>query len=310
MSSQKQNASLDSILNESNKLITTDYITNLLKEYGIDMHVKNLNLYQEAMIHLSYLIRNDEFYKNNKTKPYHGQIMDVEPIKDKHNVIPLQKKSYERLEYLGDSVLRNIIAGYLYKRYPNEDEGFLTKLRTKLENGTALSLLSKRIGLHDYVLISKHVEKNGGRTSNDKVLEDVFEAFIGALYLDMGFDISNKFVVRLMEKEIHFAQLLHKETNFKEKLLQYFHHMKYEDPIYGSLRCTGSENKKVYTMYVKCKKNVHDPGTIIGEGYGSSKKIGEQMAAKNAMVKLNIYNEDSCDSDEEIEEYDSEYDLD
>jgi dsRNA-specific ribonuclease len=197
------------------------------------------------------------------------------------------------------------LAEYLFKRYPYADEGFMTKLRTKIENGNTLYILSKKICLNDYVLISRYVEKNGGRTTNESLLEDIFEAFIGALYLDAGYNVCNKFLVTLIEKEINLAQMLNEETNFKEKLLQYFHIRKWQDPKYDSLSCEGPENKKVYTMYVKCMKNVHDSGEIVGKGVGSSKRMGEQMAAKQALINYGIY-KDGDESEEEIEQIDED----
>ena len=300
-SSQKDLSDVSYILNENNKLITSEYVTTLLKNYGINIKVNNLNIFQEAMIHLSYLVRNEDFYKNNKTKVYQIQSNDIEPLDSRLVAIPLQKRSYERLEFLGDAIIHSILAEYLFKRYSYADEGFMTKLRTKIENGNTLFLLSKKIGLNEYVLISRYVEKNGGRITNENLLEDIFEAFIGALYLDANYDVCNKFLITLIEKEINLAQMLNEETNFKEKLLQYFHLRKWQDPKYDSLSCEGPENKKVYTMYVKCIKNIHDTGEVVGKGVGSSKKMGEQMAAKQAMINFSIYKDDD-DSDEEIEE--------
>lgn len=293
------------ILNENNKLITPEYITTLLKNYGINIKVNNLNIFQEAMIHLSYLVRNEEFYKNNKTKAYQIQSSEIEPLDATLSAIPLQNKSYERLEFLGDAIIHSILAEYLFRRYSYADEGFMTKLRTKIENGNTLFILSKKIGLNEFVLISRYVEKNGGRTTNENLLEDIFEAFVGALYLDAGYNVCNKFLITLIEKEINLAHMLNEETNFKEKLLQFFHLMKWQDPRYDSMRCEGPENKKVYTMYVKCQKNIHDEGEVIGIGTGSSKKNGEQMAAKEALTKLGIY-KNGEDSEEEIEELDDD----
>jgi dsRNA-specific ribonuclease len=304
-SSPKDSIDVSYILNENNKLITPEYITSLLGNYGINIKVNNLNIFQEAMIHLSYLVRNEEFYKSNKTKAYQIQSNDIEPLDSKLEAIPLQSKSYERLEFVGDAVIHSVLAEYLFKRYPYADEGFMTKLRTKIENGNTLYLLSKKIGLNEFVLISRYVEKNGGRTTNENVLEDIFEAFIGALKLDAGYDVCDKFLITLIEKEINLAYMLNEETNFKEKLLQYFHMRKWQDPKYDSMSCEGPENKKLYTMYVKCIKNVHDTGEVVGIGTGSSKKMGEQDAAKQAMIKFGIYR-DGNESDEEIEELDDD----
>jgi dsRNA-specific ribonuclease len=303
--SPKDPSDVNYILNENNKLITGEYITTLLKNYGINIKVSNLNIFQEAMIHLSYLIRNEDFYKNNKTKVYQIQSYDIDPLDPNLDAIPLQSRSYERLEFLGDAIIHSVLAEYLFKRYPYADEGFMTKLRTKIENGNTLYILSKKICLNDYVLISRYVEKNGGRTTNESLLEDIFEAFIGALYLDAGYNVCNKFLVTLIEKEINLAQMLNEETNFKEKLLQYFHIRKWQDPKYDSLSCEGPENKKVYTMYVKCMKNVHDSGEIVGKGVGSSKRMGEQMAAKQALINYGIY-KDGDESEEEIEQIDED----
>jgi dsRNA-specific ribonuclease len=267
-----------------------------------------MDLFQEAMVHVSYLVRNKEFYANNKTKPYQLQSSDQDPINSDliDTVIGLQKKSYERLEFLGDSVLHNIFADYIFNRYEGEAEGFMTKLRTKFENGTALSTLGRSIKLDEYVLISRYVEKNGGRDVNINIVEDAFEAFTGALYLTFGFDLVKKFIIKLIEKEIDVAELLHTETNFKEKLLQYFHLRKWLDPIYGTMSVSGPENKKQYKMYIKCRKNYHDEGQIVGVGIGQSKKKGEQIAASNALEQFGVKVDDGDDTDSEVIDYSSD----
>lgn len=297
---------LEYILNENNKPITKEYIEGILKDHGVDIKIKDLRYFQRAMVHLSYLVRNESFYKNSKTKPYQIQSTDIEPISDINKAIPLQAESYERLEFLGDAVLHLILAEYLFKRYDKEDEGFMTKLRTKIENGDTLCTLSKAIGLGDYVLISRYVELNGGRETNTSILEDAFEAFTGALYLDSGFEVCKQFVVSLIEKEIDLAQMLNTVTNFKEKLLQFFHLKRWQDPTYGNLSISGAENKKVYLMYVKCRKTPQDEGEIVGTGSGQSKQKGEQEAAKNCLIHFGVYNEkDEDDVEEAVELEDS-----
>ena len=298
------------ILNEKNKPITLSYIESTLNKFGVKTKITNLPLFQQAMTHLSYLIRDEKFYENNKTKQYQVQSTEIEPLDDFSLAVPLQAKSYERLEFLGDAILHAILAEYLFQRYDDVDEGFMTKLRTKIENGDTLSILSKTIGLTEYVLISRYVEKNGGRETNKSLSEDVFEAFIGALFLEIGFNNCRKFVVTLIEKEIDLAQLLHKETNFKERLLQYFHLRKWLDPIYGTLDVSGPENKKVYTMWVKCRKHQHDEGEIVGIGTSTNKRTGEQNAAKQGLIQLGQYKdqEDSNSDDDMIEICDSDSD--
>lgn len=297
------------ILNEKNKYITREYIESILLSFGVKTEIGRLEVYQQAMTHLSYLIRDEKFYKNNKTKPYQIQSNDIEPLDDISKAIPLQSESYERLEFLGDAILHAILAEYLFYRYDMEDEGFMTKLRTKIENGDALSVLSRKIGLNEYVIISRYVEKSGGRDTNKSLLEDAFEAFLGALYTDIGFEVCKTFVVTLIEKEIDLAQLLYQETNFKERLLQYYHLRKWQDPIYGVLDVSGPENKKMYTMYVKCRKTYQDEGEIAGIGVGTSKKNGEQNAAKQSLIQYGLYKEDDdsdCDTVEEMSDSDND----
>lgn len=285
------------ILNEKNKFITEKYVKEVLGSFQIKTKIKNLEYFQTAMVHLSYLIRDNKFYSNNKTKPYQIQNMNIEPISDLSKAIPLQPESYERLEFLGDGIIHSILAEYLFHRYSDEDEGFMTKLRTKIENGSTLSTLARKIGLEEWVIVSRYIEQNAGRQTNNNILEDAFEAFVGALHLNSGYDVCRKFIVGLIEKEIDFATILCTETNFKEKLLQYFHFRKWLDPEYSLLNVSGPENRKIYKVCVSCKEYYHDEGRIVGIGEGLSKKKAQQQAASNALTQFGLYQ--TTDSDEE-----------
>ena len=182
-------------------------------------------------------------------------------------------------------------------------EGFMTRLRTKIENSDTLASLCRAINLNKYVLISRYIEINEGRDKNKSILEDSFESFMGALFLDGGFDVCDKFMVNLMEKEVDFAELLFIETNFKDHLLQYFHKKRWEDPKYDALDISGPDHKKQFTMYVKCRKDPLDPGEIVGWGVSTSKKQGEQNAAKQALIKFGeIKENDESDTESLIEE--------
>lgn len=300
------------ILNEKNQLITDEYLVGLLSRYGVkDYKITDLNTFQKAMVHTSYMIKDHEAYEKKRSKNNRAPVVKIEPIKDVNSAIMLQEKSYERLEFLGDSVLHLILAEYLFKRYPNNDEGFMTRLRTKIESSESLAKLCARVGLSKYILISKYIELTNGRVNNNSILEDAFEAFIGALMLDGGFNVCRTFMVNLMEKELDFAELIHVQTNFKDHILQYFHQMHWEDPKYGILDVSGPDHLKVYSVYIKCMKTPMDDGEIIGEGYDTSKKRAEQEAAKNALIWLKQINlaEDS-DDDSVIEDSDDNSDDD
>ena len=232
------------VLNENNKPITKDVIHNILKRYNVNYNIKNINLFQIALIHESYLKRdfkNDKsirlYMTKDKIAESTGQIQstlnkDIEPIpKNKiKKTMELQTESYERLEFLGDSVIRLILTDYLYERYKDQYEGFLTRLRTKLENGESLSEITKTIGLNEYVIIGRYYETQNARTENHHILEDLMESFMGALYKDSGLDVCREFFINLIEKEIDIAQLLYVETNYKDTLLQYHHRMNWTDP--------------------------------------------------------------------------------
>lgn len=283
------------ILNEKNRYITKKYVKNLLEYYNINYNIKSLERFQHAMTHVSYLKRdfsNDKIVKMIKEK-------NLEPIRDPNLAIPLQDESYERLEYLGDSIIHAILAEYLFNRYPDKDEGFLTKLRTKIENGQTLAQLAKQLGLHEYVLIARNIEQIGGREKNTHIFEDTFEAFLGALYIDSGndYNLCKKFVIKIIETHIDMAHLIYNETNHKDTLLQYYHKMKWSDPEYKLLEIIEKDSKKYFKMCV-----TDSNAQIVGKGTGTSKKKGEQIAAYNALIHFGIINEDDSDEEEIIYE--------
>lgn len=295
------------ILNEKNVLINERFINSIFKKYNVAHTVKNLANYQLAMTHSSYCInyqQSDGYVQQNivehdikhkKNIQRSPKVLEDEP----HHVVPLQPLSYERLEFLGDATIHHILARYIYNRFEDQQEGFMTKLRAKLENSKAFAKLTKIIRLDRYILLSRYYENMNGRTDNTHILEDVFEAFIGALSIDGDNEASNfgncmQLVVNLIETEIDIAELLHTETNYKDVLLKYAHTRKCPDPFYGTRSVTGMDNK-TYIMWVRIGQK------IMGEGEGNSKKQGEQAAASDALMKLGIHG-DIDSSDEEYEE--------
>ena len=201
------------LLNESD--LTELFNNNGLK--GIKFH--NINLYRNALVHKSYCtMKNADFNSGN--------------IKCPPDCIPLQEMSYERLEFLGDSILGMIVASYLYERFPDQNEGFLSKIRTKIVNGKMLGFLSDKIGFPKFAIISKQVEESNGRT-NFKIMEDIFEAFIGAIYIDFqtqndsitlpnninitplsgtGYYIVEQWIIYIIENYIDFSELIRKKN--------------------------------------------------------------------------------------------------
>ncbi|AYV76665.1 MAG: ribonuclease III [Terrestrivirus sp.] len=310
------------ILNEKNKFITKQFINSLLARYDIEYTVNNLSFFQRAMTHTSYLKKDFSLIKmardkhidlGGKDKYLENTIKDllkvvklvkekqIEPISDSTLAIPLRDQSYERMEFLGDSIIHSFLAEYLYDRYPDKDEGFLTKLRTKIENGTTLARLARTLGLHEYVLIARNIEQVGGRDNNDHIFEDTFESFLGALFDDSkrDYDLCKKLVINIVEQHIDLADMIYNETNYKDLLLQFHHKMKWPDPEYGLVEIIEKNSKKYFNMYVKGLGN-----NVSGHGTGSSKKRGEQIAAQNALKKYGVLNDDESDEEEIYEEYD------
>jgi ribonuclease III len=196
--------------------------------------------------------------------------------------VPLQEVSNERLEYIGDSVLGMVVAVYLYERYNGENEGFLTKMRMKLVNGTMLAELSHKLNFGKFLIISKQIEEGSGRT-NENILEDALEAFIGAMFLDLGFELSRKWIITLYETHVDFSELVSMNNNYKDKLIKYFYHSFQVHPKFEELDVSIEKNKKIFHL---CVKNQHDQ--VIGIGKGNTKKRAEQAASKNAIEYLSI----------------------
>lgn len=267
--------------NENNVLVRSNDIINILKKFDIKIEIKNLCHYQEALTHKSYIKK--EYFN------IHTSILKQEYdkfIQNNIKIIDLQESSNERLEFLGDTFIKCIIAKYLYKRFYLEDEGFMTKLKTKLEDTKSLAKYARRLGLEDYILVSKQIDDNNGRNA-DKILEDTFESFIGALYLDQGYDACDTLINILLETEIDYAEILSKDTNFKDRLLRFYDDNKWSCPKYILIKEEMVMNKKLYTMGV----TTYD-GSIIAQATDTSKKEAEQRACALALIKFNLISED------------------
>jgi len=177
-----------------------------------------LAVLQNAFVHKSYVLRRNESFEDGNARCPPG-------------CVPLQALAYERLEFLGDSILGAVVSRYLFRRYPgiNCAEGFLSQMRTKLVNGNRLAELGTHLGLGELALISRQLEAAGGRT-HVAVVEDIFEALIGALFVACeksaaadggGPDADNecaRFVVAVMERYVDFVSLVTADTNPKQRL--------------------------------------------------------------------------------------------
>ena len=213
--------------NSENKEITLNEVQSILTSYGVPGKVFNINLYKRAFIHKSYTKRPAlENIRENIT---------IEEQPD--DCLPLKTKSNERLEFLGDGVLECITKYYLYRRFPKENEGFMTEKKIALVKNESIGRLAYEMGLHKWYIISKHAEEKKIRT-NLKKLGCLFESFLGALFLDFnkisikdedewfknvfvtgpGFQIAQIFVEKIFEKHIDWTALIKNDDNYKNIL--------------------------------------------------------------------------------------------
>ena len=279
--------------NFNNKLLQKSDIKSILSDYKIDFDIQDLSIYQQAFSHKSYCQKNPEDVQKE----------DVELAEKPEGCLELRENDNERLEYLGDSVISCIIAKYLFERFPDQDEGFMTRLRTKLVNGEMLGRLSLEIGFDKFVLISRHVEERCNGRSSVRILEDVFESFVGSLFLDFnnntldtplfdnlysgpGFHICELFIINLIESKIDFSDLILTDYNYKDQLLRFFQQKFQETPKYKEVMLEGPPHDRIYTMGV-----LDTQGDIICEGKGKSKKKAEQLASKKCLVHFGIIDE-------------------
>jgi len=257
--------------NPNNKLVSYDDVYSILAEYLDKPIIHDLNIYRKAFVHRSYCTRkNENFINGNSACPA--------------NCYPLQEESNERLEFLGDAIVNLAVGRYLYDRYPDENEGFMTKVRTKLVNGIMLGNFASIIRLDRFILISKQIEENEGRTSS-KIMEDVFEAFVGAMLNDVkDYAIVEDWLVNLIEGNIDFSELIRKNTNYKDSLIKHYQYNHNMCPRFYEMSVeTTSSGCKKYTV---CVKGVDD--VLLGIGSGCSKKHAENDASCVVLRSLGI----------------------
>ena len=287
--------------NPNNRLITKSEVENILNYFqnigdnDTFLKINNLEHYQEAFIHESYY------------QAIQHQMTNGEEISQLSNFY-LPKSSSERLEYLGDSILKAIMGRYLFERFGNEREGFLTRLKIKIEKCSMLHKIGITLGFKKYILLSLQVENQTildttrGR-STPSFYEDSFEAFIGSILVDFGekgYLYADRFVRSVIENIIDFAELISKNDNFKDSLQRFFQSIKFKPPIYSSLQEDGPLYRKIFTrMLVISGKQLSEMSEIIQmdvkkyNGY-----ILEEYRLKNPTVFSKLF--EICQNDNYI----------
>lgn len=222
-------------------------------EKNLEIKIKNPDIFQEALTHRSYL-------NENKKK----------------NI-----SSNERLEFLGDAILSFVVSEWLFKKFPEAQEGLLTNLRSNLVKTETLAKITKKLDLGKFLLLSKGEERGGGR-KNISLLANCLEAIIGAIFIDQGLATVKDFIYKSFQPSL--KKIIHqKDIRDFKSLFQELSQKKYKiTPRYKLLKEFGPDHNRTFTsgVFLGRKK--------IAEGTGKSKQASEEEAAKNALEKLNL----------------------
>jgi len=182
----------------------------------------------------------------------------------------------ERLEFLGDAVLELIVTSYLYKKFPNYTEGELTAIRSALVNANTLSATAKDAGMNDFLLLSKGEAKDSGK-ARLYILANTYEAYVGALYMDAGYEVAEKFVTATLipkTEEIVTKKLWRDNKSLVQEKAQEFFSV---TPAYKVLNSSGLDHDKHFTV------GIFFGADLIASGRGKSKQEAEQDAALLAL---------------------------
>ncbi|MCS1407144.1 MAG: Ribonuclease 3 [Verrucomicrobia subdivision 3 bacterium] len=185
----------------------------------------------------------------------------------------------QRLEFLGDAVLQVIITHDLYENFPDAGEGPLTKARARLVNRRSLAVHARRLGLGEYLRISRGEEMSGGR-DRQSALGDAFEALVGAIYLDSGFDAAYRLIRRLFQPELSEIELIPSFDNPKGELQEILQAQSSTPPQYQLEAVSGPDHDRQFVCAV------YHNGRELGRGIGKSKKEAEGQAALTALTSL------------------------
>ena len=281
--------------NKVNKLITKNIVQNILKKYGVFQNINNLDLYQDAMVHESYTVGKIKMICSRD---------NVKVVKNPDGCVLLRNTSYERLEFLGDAVIENIIVSYLYRRYPDQREGFLSSMKMNLVNRITLGHLAKIIGLNEYLVIGRTLDDLHNARDEDKILCDVFEAFMAAIYLDfnndkhgvlssfmsgVGYQVSELFLINLIEDEasqLDITTFILDDRNYKNKIIKLIKRINKYNPTFKVSKSDVSKTgEQIITVQLINPNNKE----VISEGKGQTMKKAEQDASKTALITMGYF---------------------
>lgn len=296
--------------NCNNKKITVQCVEKYFSSHGVDHAVYDMRTFQCAVVHRTYIQRNELDVREA------GAILAPCPP----NAIPLAPQSNERLEFLGDGIIEMVVKHYLYLRYPQENEGFLTEKKINIVKNETLGRICKDEGLARWFQLSQHAEDTGVR-NNDKKLGGLLEALVGALFVDVserakdegvGYQACRKFVISLIEKNIDWQRLMTENDNHKNTLQILIQKEFKTTPTYVEIQGKDIADSG-YTMAVmlvlgenppkqsvpfsrvKTFAKIHELSgvlggcrIVLGVGKHAFKKKAEQLACFNALKAVKV----------------------
>lgn len=216
---------------------------------SMNIHINNQRTILQAFVHASYVNENEDFDEDN-----------------------------ERLEFMGDAVLQILVSHRLFTNDVQLNEGDMTLYRARIVREEALAGYSRRLGLNQYLMLGSGEEKNGGR-DRDSIIADLFESFLGAVYLDSGLESAQKIIDAVIERDLSKVDIT-SVIDYKTKLQEFVQSDRREAVSYEVVNTWGPSNAPEFEVVLKLNE------LIFGRGIGTSKKRAEQMAAKDAFEKL------------------------
>lgn len=237
----------------SKKLINNQGRERQIKELIVTLgfSFKNPNWLEQALVHSSFANENPD----------------------------LGLSSNERLEFLGDAVLDLIVSELLFQRYPQWDEGFLSRARSSLVRERSLAIVARRIDLGRFLLLGCGEQSKDGKIT-ESVLADAFEALVGAVYLDSGFDFTAEWLEKQFEDPLEHVEECLPQEDFKTRLQEILQQQGPREICYTLISELGPAHAKNFVMAVRVE------GKLLGKGCGKSKKLAEQEAAREALAVL------------------------
>ena len=231
-----------------------------LKQYFLDKS-DSVSILEKK---INYIFHNKEYLNQAFTH----KSLDTKP-----------RKNYERLEFLGDAVIDIIVSRELMRDFPEGDEGLLTQRRAALVQKPYLASIGHLLDLMDYLMIEKSVNLEIEKIA-EKQQANLFEALIGAIYLDGGIEPCRKLILETVWTYRHEAW---KTTNYKGKLIEYCHSKNIENPLFMVKDITGPDHQRTFEIQVKIGLKKYP------SGMGTNKKTAEQLAAKLALEEMGAF---------------------